>query len=127
MKITIIVEKATDGSFSCYMKEDIPSVGLFGYGDTAEDAKNDLLESYKEIKEMNISVPELDFTFQYDLQSFFDYFNMINVSKLAEKAGINASLLRQYRIGKKKASENQYLKLKECVHSLGDDLLRATF
>ncbi|MBP2644301.1 MAG: pilus assembly protein HicB, partial [Firmicutes bacterium] len=52
---------------------------------------------------------------------------VINVSKLADKAGINASQLRQYRSGLSKASQKQYDKLEECVHEIGKELITARF
>lgn len=44
-------------------------------------------------------VPKLEFVYKYDLQSFFDYFPFLNVSKMAELAGINPSLMRLYTSG----------------------------
>jgi len=132
MKATVVIEKAKDGTFSCYMEDaDRFDFALFGSGETAEEAKNDLLTAYGEIKEMNAEegkeTPELGFEWKYDLQSFFDYFSVINVSKLADKAGINASQLRQYRSGLSKASQKQYDKLEECVHEIGKELITARF
>lgn len=34
-KVTVIIEVANDGGFSCYMADDIEGFGLMGYGDTA--------------------------------------------------------------------------------------------
>lgn len=132
MKATVVIEKAKDGTFSCYMEDaDRFDFALFGNGETAEEAKNDLLTAYGEIKEMNAEegkeTPKLGFEWKYDLQSFFDYFSVINVSKLADKAGINASQLRQYRSGLSKASQKQYDKLEECVHEIGKELITARF
>ena len=103
MKVTVIMEKASDGYYSCFVEEDLPGFGLAGYGDTAEAAKEDMLKAYEEIKEMQTEedkeVPELEFTYKYDMQSFFNYFSFLNVTKVAELAGINASLMRQYTSG----------------------------
>lgn len=126
MKATIIIEKAKDGRFSCYLENDDFDFGLIGHGETAIEAKTDLLEAYRELKEMQ-EVPELEFDFKYDLQSFFDYFSVINVTKLAEKAGINASLLRQYRSGAAKAGQKQYDKLENVIHEIGRELSTAKF
>ena len=104
MKVTAIMEKAKDGHYSCYVEEDLPGFGLSGFGDTAEAAKGDMLEAYKEIKEIQAEegkeVPELEFVYKYDMQSFFDYFSFLNVTKVAELAGINPSLMRQYTFPK---------------------------
>ena len=85
MKVTAIMEKAKDGHYSCYVEEDLPGFGLSGFGDTAEAAKEDMMKAYQEIKEMQEEegkeVPELEFTYKYDMQSFFDYFSFLNVTK----------------------------------------------
>ena len=52
MKVTVIMEKASDGYYSCFVEEDLPGFGLAGYGDTAEAAKEDMMKAYEEIKEM---------------------------------------------------------------------------
>ena len=96
MKVTAIMEKAKDGYYSCYVEEDLPGFGLSGFGETAEAAKEDMMKAYQEIKEMQQEegkeMPELEFTYKYDMQSFFDYFSFLNVTKVAELAGINPSL-----------------------------------
>jgi hypothetical protein len=52
----------------------------------------------------------------------FDYYDWINVSRFAKKAGINPSLMRQYRMGKTYISENQINKIENTLHSLGKEL-----
>jgi len=46
MKVTVIMEKASDGYYSCFVEEDLPGFGLAGYGDTAEAAKEDMMKAY---------------------------------------------------------------------------------
>ena len=131
MRVLIVIEKAKDGFFSCYMDNDEFDFALFGHGKTAAEAKNDLLLAYEEIKAMKLEkeeqIPALTFDFKYDMQSFFDYFDFINVTKLAESMDINPSLLRQYRTGAAKASQKQYEKLERKVHSIGHELSTAMF
>lgn len=68
MEVTVIMEKTEDGHYSCYVEEDLPGFGLSGYGDTAEDAREDMLAAYKEIRDMQKEegkgVPDLHFTFK---------------------------------------------------------------
>ena len=131
MKAMVIIEKAKDGYFSCYMENDTLDFGLIGHGDTAAEAKTDLMTAYGELKEIEQergnTIPELDFEFKYDLHSFFNYFNVLNVTKLAEKTGINPSLLRQYRSGAAKAGQKQYDKLENAVHEIGGELISVKF
>ena len=108
----------------------------FGYegvlnGDTAEEAKNDLLVAYEEIKELNKEegkkTPVLEFSFKYDIASFFDYYKMLNVTEVARRVGINPSLMRRYRSGISHASQKQYDKLRDYIHRLGAELSAAQF
>jgi predicted RNase H-like HicB family nuclease len=130
-KVTVIMERASDGGYGCYVEDDLPGFGLAGYGDSAEAAKADMLIAYDEIREMQeeegIEIPELEFVYKYDLQSFFNYFSFLNVSKVAERAGINASLMRRYTSGVANAGEKQYDKIKKVVSEIGHEMASATF
>ena len=131
MKVTVIMEKAKDGNYSCFVEDDLPGFGLSGFGDTAEAAKTDMLQAYEEIKEMQSEegeeVPMLEFVYKYDMQSFFDYFSFLNVSKVSELAGINPSLMRQYTSGVSNAGQKQYDKIRVAVESISKELSAATF
>ena len=131
MKVTAIMEKAKDGHYSCYVEEDLPGFGLSGFGETAEAAKEDMMKAYQEIKEMQEEegkeVSELEFTYKYDMQSFFDYFSFLNVTKVAELAGINPSLMRQYTSGVTNAGQKQYDKIRVAVERISKELSEATF
>lgn len=131
MKANIVFEMAKDGGCSCYMLEDIPDFGLLGYGNTPQEAKADMLQAYEEIKDIlkteGKKIVELDFVYHYDMKSFFEYFDFLNVSKVAERAGINPSLMRKYTSGVSKAGEGQYLKLQKAIHSIANELAAANF
>ena len=131
MKATIVIEKGTDGMYSCYMRDEMEHFGLSGYGTSVEEAKSDLLAAYEEIKaleqEEGRDVPELQFVYKYDIQSFFNYFSFLNVSKVAERAGINPSLMRQYTSGTANAGQRQYEKLRAAVRGFAKEFSLATF
>ena len=131
MKVTVIIEKAKDGYYSCYVEDDLPGFGLSGFGESAEAAKEDMMKTYQEMKEIQAEegkeVPELEFTYKYDMQSFFDYFSFLNVSKVAELAGINPSLMRQYTSGVANAGQKQYDKIRVAVERISKELSAATF
>ena len=131
MKVTVIIEKAKDGYYSCYVEDDLPGFGLSGFGESAEAAKEDMMKTYQEMKEIQAEegkeVPELEFTYKYDMQSFFDYFSFLNVSKVAELAGINPSLMRQYTSGVANAGQKQYDKIRVAIGKISKELSEATF
>ena len=45
-KVTVTVEKDTDGRFACYVDKEFAHFGLAGYGDTVAEAKADLYACY---------------------------------------------------------------------------------
>lgn len=69
MKVTVVFEMAKDGGCSCYTVEDIPGIGLTGYGNSPYEAKADMLQAYEEIKEMQ----RLDGEEPIDLQLEYVY------------------------------------------------------
>lgn len=72
-------------------------------------------------------MPDVEFEYQYDLQSFFNYFNFLNVTEIAKRAGINPSLMRQYSSGIKNAGEKTYKRLSACVDNIKSELQAASF
>ena len=131
MKANIIIEMASDGGFACYMQEEIPYVSLTGYGDSAREAKEDLLQTYEDMKDIlaeeGKEIPQLEFIYHYDMKSFFDYFDFLNVSRVAQLAGINPSLMRKYTSGVTMAREPQYRKLQKAVQSFASELQNVAF
>ena len=125
-----IVELWDDGTYSIYVP-DMENHSLNAQGKTVAEAKENLLaaiEDYlKMYKETGKPVPkEINnpvFEYKYDLASFFDYFDWINISKLAVKAKINPSLMRQYKSRVTYASEKQSEKIQRSINKLGKELL----
>lgn len=131
MKVDIIIEMASDGGFSCYMKQSVPEFALFGYGNSAAEAKQDMLAGFNDIKallaEEGKPVPDFEFCYHYDMKSFFNYFDFLNISKVAQRAGINQSLMRKYAAGIANAGENQYLKLSKAVKAIATEMQATSF
>jgi|LakMenEpi03Aug12_release.lakeMendotaPanAssembly.Ray.scaffolds.fasta_scaffold1547653_1 transcriptional regulator with XRE-family HTH domain len=63
---------------------------------------------------------ELKFT--YDLESFFEYYSVINAKALSERIGMNQSLLAQYIKGIKKPSAAQIRRILTGVQQIGKEL-----
>lgn len=131
MEANVIVQVAADGKFSCFVEEEFADFALAGFGDTPEEAKEDLLTAYKEtgevLAEAGKKMPELNFVWHYDMRSFFEYFDFLKVSKIAERAGINPSLMRQYACGASNAGERQYEKLGKAIRACAEELSAVAF
>ena len=127
MKTIALIEKGKDGSFGIFTP-DLQNT-IMGEGETVSAAKEDFCNSVQEVisayiemgKPLPAELQEIEFEFRYDVASLFDYYKFINVSKFAEKAGINASLMRQYKSGNQYISENQVLKIEVALHQIAHE------
>lgn len=134
MNILAIIEKGVDGLYSIYSNDTILNHGLGGFGSSVEEAKKDFYETINQAKEMILedgkSIPEeadkIEVIFNYDLQSFFNYFDWINVSAFAKKVGINESKMRQYKLGTAFAGEKTTNKILLTIKTVGAELSSAT-
>lgn len=129
MKTIALIEKGKDGTFGIYTP-DLEST-IVGNGATVAEAMADFQRSLSEIRsafaEAGEPLPDeledVEFEYRYDIASVFDYFDYINATRFAAKAGVNASLLRQYKSGGIYISEKQALKIETALHRCGEELL----
>ena len=63
----------------------------------------------------------------YDLESFFDFYKVINAKALSERIGMNQSLLAQYIKGTKKPSSKQTKRILNGVQQIGRELSEVRF
>lgn len=132
MSTTAVVEMWDDKTISIYVPE-FKGFNLNGQGKTVEEAKHSLLESVEDYKQMFVSqgkeIPEelkhVEFEYKYDIASFFEYFKFLSVTSFAKYAGINPSLMRQYKQRIAFASESQKNKIEQAIHRAGADLMAA--
>lgn len=128
MRTIALIEKGKDGSFGIFTP-DLQHT-IVGEGKSVSKAKEDFYNSVREVlvayEEMQRQLPaelqEIEFEFRYDMASLFDSYKFINVSKFAQEAGINPSLMRQYKSGNQYISENQMLKIEEALHKIAREL-----
>ena len=117
-KISIIVEK-TDTGFSAY-SDDYP---IYTTGRTIPELIDNAYEAvnlYFEDEHIKISHDNLKF--EIDFKQFFQYYKVINSKFLADKIGMNPTLLSQYVQGHKKPSEKQTEKILYGIHQIGQEL-----
>ncbi|MDT0645829.1 type II toxin-antitoxin system HicB family antitoxin [Zunongwangia sp. F260] len=127
--VKVYVEKAEDGTY-WGSTQNIPG-GVSAYGQSLEDLKLNLKKAFTDYLEVSEDLEEdwlaevkaMDgFEYNLDIPSFFKLLP-IKISAIAEKAGINASLMRQYATGKANASEERAKQIEKAIHELGEDLL----
>lgn len=117
-KVKVIVEKTNTG-FSAYC-DDYP---IFTTARTIPELTDNALEAanlYFEDKQIELTHDNLKF--EIDFKQFFQYYKVLNSKFLADKIGMNPSLLSQYVQGHKKPSEKQTEKILSGIHQIGQEL-----
>lgn len=114
-------------NFSTYMIDDLNlKYGLHGYGSTAKEAIEDTYVAMKEIKELakeeGDNFPDLKLTFVFDVGSMFSYFPYLNISAVAAKMGVNASLMRKYASGICKPGKKRLEQIQKCISDISTEL-----
>ena len=116
-KIKIIVEKTGTG-FSAYSEE----FQIFTTGRTVPELINNSYEATLLYFEDKYEIAHEDLKFEIDFEQFFQYYKVLNSKFLAERIGMNPTLLSQYVQGHKKPSENQIEKILTGIHQIGQEL-----
>ncbi len=134
MKVKALIEKTDNGYYSITSENMIGNYCLGGYGNSLAEAKDDFMAVVKEAQDAYITAhgelsdkyKEVSVSYQYDLQSFFDCFDWINITKFAQVAGVNESKLRLYKVGKAFAGERTKAKIQAAVKRMGAELSAVT-
>jgi len=122
--IMTILKEDTGYSVSAKVNE----IFIATQGDTFEELKEMILYA------VNLAFEDFGFTytideihFKYDLESFFDFYKVINAKALSERTGMSQSLLAQYTNGIKKPSTSQTKRILQGVQQIGRELTDVRF
>ena len=119
MKFKFIIERTRTG-YSAYEQKH----PIFTTGETILELQMNALEAanlYLEDQGKLVTRSKLDF--EIDFKQFFEFYKVINAKHLAQRIGMNESLLSQYVTGKKKPSKKQVERLIDGLHEIGKELL----
>ena len=97
-------------------------------GEDFDELKQNIIEA------VNLAFQDDNFIFSIeeiilkpDLQSFFEFYKVLNVKALSERIGMNQSLLAQYISGTKKPSATQTKRILSGVQQVGKELAAIQF
>ena len=123
-KIKVTIEKTTTG-FSAGADK----YAVYTAGDSFEEIKTNMVEALNLYFEylQNPMIAENNLTLTLDIQSFFNFYRVINAKALSERIGMNQSLLAQYINGSKKPSPSQTKRILEGVKQVGKELSEVRF
>ena len=122
-KIDILVEK-TDTGYSAHAEK----LNVFTTATNIPGLYSALLEALNlYYEDTGREVRSEHLRLHLDLQQFFQYYRVLNASFLAERIGMNPTLLSQYVRGKKKPSARQTRKILQGIQSIGKELSEINF
>lgn len=127
-KLEVIIEKSEDHFWGR-----IENKGFMptGQGETVPALLQNIKDSIEDYIEhegkedkfwSKVDLNNIEFNISYDLEAFFEEFSELKISSIAERAGLNSSLVRQYATGNKYPSADQAKKIEEALHDLGKKL-----
>ena len=128
-RVKAIVGRVNKGTYvySVVMDADDVPFGLNGTGRTVEEAKQDMLEAFEEIKEImresGESYDDLCFDYVYDIPSFLSYYaHILTLAGLERISGINQRQLGHYINGTSKPGKATVERFRESIHSFAKEL-----
>lgn len=115
-KISVVIEKSITG-FSAFA-EDYP---VNTTGTTMKELIDNTIEAFFLYFE-NEKFDPSRIGFEVDFKQFFKYYRVLNSKALAEKIGMNPTLLSQYVRGHKKPSQKQSRRILYGINQIGQEL-----
>ena len=123
IKVKIIKE---DTGYSAYSQ--LGENLIATQGETFEELKKMILEAVNlTFEDQSFIYTEDEIQFEFELESFFDFYKVINAKALSERIGMNQSLLSQYIKGIKKPSASQTKRILNGVQQIGRELSEVRF
>ena len=125
--LTIIIEKSSN-YYDAYADN---CDGIYGAGNTVEEAKKNVLEGLRLFVETTKTddLPEIlknsyEIVYKFDTQSFLKYYEGIfNKPALEKLTGINQKQFHHYASGLRKPRPAQRQKIENALYSLGKELM----
>ena len=125
-KFDINVE-ITDTGYSAYLIISV-NESIFTTGENIDELLKNLVESINFLfEEKNQYIDRENLTLNLDFKQFFEFYKVLNAKYLAERIGMNPSLLSQYVNGKKLPSEKQKIKLLLGLNTIGNELIQLKY
>lgn len=127
MKTLKIIIERSDDMFSAYAEN---AEGIYGGGDTVEEAKQSILDAICIIKAEftpenipTILKGDYEIIYNFDVESLLNYYKGIFTNSALEKiTGINQRQIQHYSSGLKRPRQPQLKKIEEGLHRLAAEL-----
>jgi len=115
-KILVVIEKSDTG-FSAYAE----AYPVYTTASTMNELIDNTIEAFSLYFE-NENFNSAQIGFEIDFKQFFQYYKVLNSKALAEKIGMNPTLLSQYVRGHKRPSQKQSRRILYGINQIGQEL-----
>jgi predicted RNase H-like HicB family nuclease len=128
-QLKVIIEKSAD-YFDAYAEN---CEGVYGAGETAEAAKENLLQGLQLYIKKATELPDIlkekyEIIYTYDVQSFLNYYaKVLSKSGLGKVTGINQKQLGHYANGNKTPRPETIKRIEFSLQNLGKELSQVHF
>lgn len=131
-KVTAVIERAGDGTYSIYMDADDMDYLVTGTGKTVEEAIAMFKGGYDDMSKYYTaegkSFEEIEFEYKYDMASFLAYYSKIlSLAGMSRLTGINQQQLSHYLTGRRNPSAKTIEKMQAAIQRFGKDLSTVHF
>ncbi len=127
--LKLIIEKSEGEYFGRVENPDfMPVSSAKSLDDLKTDIKNQIKDhlEYDEADSWSgTDINNMNFELCYDLTALFNRFDYLKITNVAEKAGMNSALLRQYVSGVKYPSADQSNKIVKAIREISKELAEA--
>jgi predicted RNase H-like HicB family nuclease len=126
-QVKIVIEKSKD-HYSSYAEN---VEGVYGGGETPEEAKQSVIDAIKLLKKYNkpgnipaILKGDYDLVYRFDTVSLLNYYKKVFTNAALERmTGINQKQIQHYSSGLKKPRAAQTKRIELAFHQLGSELM----
>lgn len=133
MKVVVIIERGTDGTYSAYIENNNLPFGVIGDGNTVAETIADFQTALNDMRDYYLQIGKefpqgLQFEYKYDTASFLQHYAYaFTLAGLERITGVNQRQLSHYINGIRKPSKLTREKIEQRLHDFGNEISAVRF
>lgn len=133
MKVVVIIERGTDGTYSAYIENNNLPFGVIGDGNTVAETIADFQTALNDMRDYYLQIGKefpqgLQFEYKYDTASFLQHYAYaFTLAGLERITGVNQRQLSHYINGIRKPSKATREKIEQRLHDFGNEISAVRF
>ncbi len=133
MKVVVIIERGTDGTYSAYIENNNLPFGVIGDGNTVAETIADFQTALNDMRDYYLQIGKefpqgLQFEYKYDTASFLQHYAYaFTLAGLERITGVNQRQLSHYINGIRKPSKSTREKIEQRLHDFGNEISAVRF